>query len=103
MESLVIKVGFCRVLEHLYGFYVIYLCIIAHEPPYQTYSSVGQAGFRHRFPRTNDRTKKFCSITSVVYKGVGGQVGGGERVGGFSDHKAACSIVDRKMIFTFGK
>ena len=27
---------------HLHGFHVIYPCIIAHEPPYQTYSSVGQ-------------------------------------------------------------
>ena len=42
---------------HLYGFHVIYPCIIAHEPPYQTYSSVGQAGFRCRFPRANDRTR----------------------------------------------
>ena len=42
---------------HLYGFYVIYPCIIAHEPPYQTYSSVGQASFRRRFPCTNDRTR----------------------------------------------
>ena len=41
---------------HLYGFYVIDPFIIAHEPPYQTYSSVGQAGFRRRFPRMNDRT-----------------------------------------------
>ena len=44
-------------LEHLYGFYVIYPCTIAHEPPYQTYSSVGQAGFRRHFPRTNDHTR----------------------------------------------
>ena len=43
-------------LEHLYEFYVIYPCIIAHEPPYQTYSSVGQAGFHRRFPCMNDRT-----------------------------------------------
>ena len=41
---------------HLYGFYVIDPFIIAHEPPYQTYSSVGQAGFRRRFLRMNDRT-----------------------------------------------
>ena len=39
-------------LEHLYGFHVIYPCIIAHEPPYQTYSSVRQAGFCRRFPHT---------------------------------------------------
>ena len=41
---------------HLYGFYIIDPFIIAHEPPYQTYSSVGQAGFRRRFPHMNDRT-----------------------------------------------
>ena len=41
---------------HLYGFYIIDPFIIAHEPPYQTYGSVGQAGFRRRFPRMNDRT-----------------------------------------------
>ena len=35
--------------KHLYGFNVIYPCIFAHEPPYQTYSSVGQPGFRHHF------------------------------------------------------
>ena len=37
--------------------YVVYPCIIAHEPPYQTYSSVGQASFRRRFPHANDRTR----------------------------------------------
>ena len=47
---------------HLYGFHVIYPCIIAHEPPYQTYSSVGQAGFRRRFPRTNDHTGFHVSV-----------------------------------------
>ena len=41
---------------HLYGFYVIDPFIIVYEPPYQTYSSVGQAGFRRRFPRMNDHT-----------------------------------------------
>ena len=35
--------------KHLYGFNIIYLCIFVHEPPYQTYSSVGQPGFRRRF------------------------------------------------------
>ena len=34
-----------------------YPCIIAHEPPYQTYSSVGQASFRRPFPHANDRTR----------------------------------------------
>ena len=42
---------------HLNGFHVIYPCIIAHEPLYQTYSSVGQAGFHRRFPCVNDRTR----------------------------------------------
>ena len=31
--------------KHLYGFNVIYPCIIVHEPPYQTYSSVGRLDF----------------------------------------------------------
>ena len=47
---------------HLYGFHVIYPCIIAHEPPYQTYSSVGQASFCHRFPRTNDHTRLYVRV-----------------------------------------
>ena len=34
---------------HLYGLHVIYLCIIAHEPLYQTYSNVWQAGFHRSF------------------------------------------------------
>ena len=40
MESSVIEIGFFVLHKHLYGF------IFAHEPPYKTYSSVGQAGFR---------------------------------------------------------
>ena len=35
--------------KHLFGFHVIYPCIIAHELLYQTYSSMGQAGFHRRF------------------------------------------------------
>ena len=41
---------------HLYGFHVLFPCIVVHEPPYQTYSSVWYAGFHRRFPRMNDRT-----------------------------------------------
>ena len=63
MESPVLEVGFCFVTyTHLYGFHVIYPCIIAHEPPYQTYSSVGQAGFRRCFPHANDRTRFHVSV-----------------------------------------
>lgn len=35
--------------KYLYGFYVIYSYIFAHEPPCQTYSSVGQVTFQHSF------------------------------------------------------